>query len=124
TDITGFGLLGHLLEMLTASGVSAELHSDSVPLLPGAFELAAAGVVPGGTLDNADHTASRVDYDRRISRTQRMILNDAQTSGGLLISVASGEVDKLLSALHRDGRGESAVIGKIQSTGEPRIAVV
>ncbi len=50
--------------------------------------------------------------------------NDAQTSGGLLISVASGEVDKLLSALHRDGRGESAVIGKIQSTGEPRIAVV
>jgi len=124
TDITGFGLLGHLLEMLTASGVSAELHSDSVPLLPGAFELAAAGVVPGGTLDNADHTASRVDYAQRISRTQRMILNDAQTSGGLLISIASGEVDKLLSALHRDGRGESAVIGKIQSTGEPRIAVV
>ena len=124
TDITGFGLLGHLLEMLTASGVSAELHSDSVPLLPGAFELAAAGVVPGGTLDNADHTASRVDYAQRISRTQRMILNDAQTSGGLLVSAASGEVDKLLSALHRDGRGESAVIGKIQSTGEPRIAVV
>jgi cysteine desulfurase len=124
TDVTGFGLLGHLLEMLVASGVSAQIRADDVPLLSGVFDLAASGVVPGGTKDNADHTASRVDYAGRISRTQRMILNDAQTSGGLLIAVASGEVDKLLSALHRAGCGESAVIGEIQSTGEPRITVV
>jgi cysteine desulfurase NifS/selenium donor protein len=124
TDVTGFGLLGHLLEMLTASGVSAELHSDSVPLLPGAFDLAASGVVPGGTADNADHTASRVDYAQRISRTQRMILNDAQTSGGLLIAVGKQKAPDLLGALAKTGVKESAVIGKIQSTGEPRIAVV
>jgi cysteine desulfurase NifS/selenium donor protein len=85
TDVTGFGLMGHLLEMLAASGVSSEIRADDVPLLSGAFDLAASGVVPGGTADNADYTAARVEYAGRISRTQRIILNDAQTSGGLLV---------------------------------------
>jgi selenium donor protein len=123
TDVTGFGLLGHLLEMTTASGVSAEIVADDVPLLPGVVELATSGVVPGGTKDNMDHTSPRVGYGDRISATRRLILNDAQTSGGLLISVSGGKSDVLLGELAARGVAGAAVVGHVSDARDRDIEV-
>lgn len=87
TDVTGFGLLGHLSEMLLGSGVGATLDFDSVPLLPGVIELAEQGIVPGGTRRNLDSVASLIEWPERLSEPRRLVLADAQTSGGLLIAV-------------------------------------
>jgi cysteine desulfurase NifS/selenium donor protein len=124
TDVTGFGLMGHLLEMLTASGVSAQVRWGDVPILEGAFDLAASGVVPGGTRDNADHTSARVDYDDVVAPTTRLLLNDAQTSGGLLIAVAEDKADAVLQTLERGGV-TAARIGSVTSApADPRVQVV
>ena len=113
TDVTGFGFLGHLIEMLSASGVSARVQSGAVPLLDGAFDLAASGIVPGGTRDNDDHTAPAVRYARGLPAPVRLLLNDAQTSGGLLISVAGERAGALVSALHGGGVVSAAVVGEV-----------
>jgi cysteine desulfurase len=123
TDVTGFGLLGHLLEMLAASGVSAEIRAADVPLLAGAFDLAASGVVPGGTRDNADHTALRVHYADAVAATTRLLLNDAQTSGGLLVAVPGDRADDLLSALEWGGVAGAARIGYIVKGPGARVHV-
>jgi selenium donor protein len=123
TDVTGFGLLGHLLEMLTASGVSAEVRADDVPLLDGAFELAVSGVVPGGTRDNAEHTAPHVRYGDGVAATTRLLLNDAQTSGGLLVAVAAGEADELVAALRERGVTSAARIGEVVEKKEAMVEV-
>jgi cysteine desulfurase NifS/selenium donor protein len=123
TDVTGFGLMGHLLEMLLASDVSADIDADEVPLLPGVVDLAASGVVPGGTKDNLDHTSPRVEYGDRISATRRLILNDAQTSGGLLIAVAKDRADVLLAELAGKNVDGAAVIGHVLDAREPQIRV-
>lgn len=113
TDVTGFGFLGHLIEMLSASGVSARVQSGAVPLLDGAFELAASGTVPGGTRDNDDHTAPAVRYAEGVPAPTRLLLNDAQTSGGLLIAIAGDRANGLLSALHDAGVTAAAVVGEV-----------
>jgi len=113
TDVTGFGFLGHLIEMLAASGVSARVQSGAVPLLDGAFDLAASGIVPGGTRDNDDHTAPAVRYADALPAPLRLLLNDAQTSGGLLISVAGERAGDLVSALHGGGVVSAAVVGEV-----------
>ncbi len=87
TDVTGFGLLGHLREMAAASRLDAEIEAASVPVLAAARELAAADAVPGGTLENLAHVSPHVDFAPGLSRVDRLLLADAQTSGGLLISV-------------------------------------
>ncbi|MDT7592299.1 MAG: selenide, water dikinase, partial [Pseudonocardiales bacterium] len=87
TDVTGFGLLGHLRKMVEASGVDVELDVDAVPLLPGVRALAESGVVPGGTRRNRDWLADRVDAGAR-SELDVLVLADAQTSGGLLFGAA------------------------------------
>ncbi|WP_456407496.1 selenide, water dikinase SelD, partial [Caldithrix abyssi] len=85
TDVTGFGLIGHLLEMLKGSEVGAQLYLDCVPLLPETRHFIQMGIVPGGTRDNLQFTAPFVDYGN-LSDNERLLLNDAQTSGGLLVS--------------------------------------
>jgi selenide,water dikinase len=87
TDVTGFGLLGHLSEMVEASGAGAELFIDSVPLLGGARGYAAAGEVPDGTWDNRKHFGKAIEFDPQIEDVDRTVLFDAQTSGGLLLAV-------------------------------------
>src|SRR5437879_10624270 len=82
TDVTGFGLLGHLHNMLAASGVSAEIDAASVPLLPRAADLAARGAIPGGTKRNREALADTVRFDAAVPETIRVLLFDAQTSGG------------------------------------------
>jgi selenide,water dikinase len=87
TDITGFGLLGHLKEMIRGTEVSVLLDRASIPVFTGAFDYMQAGMVPGGTKNNLDFVADSVEWDDRIDERSRLILCDAQTSGGLLIAL-------------------------------------
>ncbi len=123
TDVTGFGLLGHLRSMLTASGCAAEVHAGAVPLLPDVRELGAAGFIPGGTTRNLDSVAPTTTFDELVDRVGRLILADAQTSGGLLLCVRPEALDGLLDGLRKRGTPAAAVIGAVV-TGEPgRITV-
>ena len=113
TDVTGFGLMGHLTGMLRASGVGAEVSTSKAPVLPGVDELLAQGVAPGGTYRNEAGVAEYVEWDESISERQRLILCDAQTSGGLLISVPGDRLTQLLEALESRAVETRAVIGRI-----------
>jgi selenide,water dikinase len=101
TDVTGFGLLGHLHNVLRASGVAARVRASAVPLLPRATELAAAGAVPGGTSRNLEAAREYARWSDGIPDPLRTVLADAQTSGGLLIAVASDAAPSLLAELAR-----------------------
>jgi selenide,water dikinase len=111
TDITGFGLLGHLGNILAASGVGARLAFSRFPLLPGALELAARGAIPGGTRRN--YESASVEWDGSLTEPERLLAVDAQTSGGLLLAVPADRLDGLLGALEREGSPARAVIGEI-----------
>ena len=117
TDITGFGLLGHLHYLAHASGVAARVAADSVPIFPHAEALADAGEVPGGTHNNERFLASRVRWSDAIPPGRRIVLCDAQTSGGLLIAVPPEQRDRLITALGR--RGVSAAHNGELTAGEP-----
>jgi selenide,water dikinase len=121
TDVTGFGLLGHLGEML-GGRVGAVIDADAVPLLPEAADLAAAGVVPGGTRRNLEHAATFTDFGA-LAEHRRLLLADAQTSGGLLIAVPSDRVGRLLTALDAEGAPAAAVVGSIVAEHPGRVAV-
>lgn len=124
TDVTGFGLLGHLREMAAASGVDVELSAADVPLIEGVRDLAAAGIAPGGSVDNLEYVAAHVDWPESASRIDKLLLADAQTSGGLLIAVPDERLEALLGALDRHGAMCRAVIGRITGKGPGRIRVV
>jgi selenide, water dikinase len=112
TDVTGFGLLGHLHRMLRASGTAGEVHAARVPFLPGAAELAAAGFVSGGTRNNEAYLRDHVDLEPGLPPVVATLLHDAQTSGGLLLSVASERLAGLAGDLR--GRGiEPALVGRV-----------
>jgi selenide, water dikinase len=116
TDVTGFGLLGHLHIALDASGASAVVDASTVPLLPGALELAEAGVVPSGTLENHRFVSGSTDWGALV-KSEQLVLADAQTSGGLLISVPAARVDRLRTSL--ESRGVTAAeIGAVEA-GDP-----
>ena len=123
TDVTGFGLMGHLTGMLRASGVSATLSASSIPVLPGVAELLEQGVAPGGTHRNQAGVEEYVDWDDAVSEDDRLLLCDAQTSGGLLISVPEQRLSLLLGELEERGVPTRAVIGSIDG-GLPGIAKV
>jgi len=112
TDVTGYGLLGHLQEMAAASRVRAVLRADAVPLLPRVLELIDDGVVPGGTWTNAEGVAPYVSYSDAVAEARRVALADAQTSGGLLIAVPPERLDHLVRLLVERGES-SAVIGEL-----------
>ena len=114
TDVTGFGLLGHLHRMLRASGAAAEVWADQVPLLPGAAGLAAAGFISGGTRANTSYLADAVDIEPDTDPVAAVLLHDAQTSGGLLIAVAPDAMDGLRDDLRAQG-AEAAVVGTVQA---------
>jgi selenide, water dikinase len=119
TDVTGFGLLGHLHNMLVASGVAAEVDAAAVPLLAGAADLAARGAVPGGTQRNRDALAADVSFAPGVDEATRVLLHDAQTSGGLLLAVPAERVDALLAALKKEGTPAAARIGRVTSAPRP-----
>ena len=113
TDVTGFGLLGHLGEVTAASKVGARIDHRWVPLLPGVIALAEAGLVPGGTGRNQEAARSFTTFDADVSVSHRTILADAQTSGGLLLAVAADRCDELVAALGSSGTLVAEVIGEI-----------
>jgi selenide, water dikinase len=122
TDVTGFGLLGHLHRMLAASGASARVDAAAVPLLAGARALAGAGHVPGGTGRNLADLAEHVRFAASVDESARTLLCDAQTSGGLLIAVAEEALEGLLADLA--GKAPSAaVIGSVVEGTPGRIEV-
>jgi selenide,water dikinase len=98
TDVTGFGLLGHLRNMLEGSGVAARVQAGAVPLLSGARDLAARGAVPGGTVRNLEAAGSWTTWAPDVPEPLRILLCDAQTSGGLLFAVAATDE----AAAHRE----------------------
>ena len=113
TDITGFGLLGHLKSMAKGSGVAAEVNLDAVPVLPGVRDLLDRGVAPGGTHRNVSSVADVVYWDTALTEQDRLLLCDAQTSGGLLMSVPADRADALVAALLEEGAPCAAVVGRI-----------
>jgi len=124
TDVTGFGLLGHLSEMVQGSNVSVELNAESVPVLDGVFELATGNIIPGGTLSNMKYVEESVEWSPKISQIQKIILCDAQTSGGLLAAVREKEVDKIIRTLHDSGITDACVIGKVIGGNKPIVKVI
>jgi selenide, water dikinase len=123
TDITGFGLLGHLRSMLLASSYGAEIRAGAVPLLPGARALAAAGHVPGGTKRNEEAVRATTTFDEGVAAADRILLVDAQTSGGLLLCVRADRAAALLDGLRGRGTPAAAVIGTVTDDAAGTITV-
>jgi selenide,water dikinase len=121
TDVTGFGLVGHLLEML-GPALSVRLVFSEVPVLEEAFELARAGVLSGGSKRNHEAARDRVD-SKALDEAEAIVLFDAQTSGGLLMAVDASKTDELLRRLGSAGVSDAALIGRV-SSGDGRIEVV
>jgi selenide,water dikinase len=124
TDVTGFGLLGHARNMLAASGVSARIRFQEVPVLEAARGYVRDGIAPGGTHANWRFLQDWVEYDSGLCKEDQLLLADAQTSGGLLIAIAPEKERALLEALEENATLARAVVGEIVD-GEPgRITVV
>lgn len=113
TDVTGFGLLGHLSELVRASGVSADVEAAAVPLLPAVRDLVVAGAVPGGTMRNLAAVRRVVDFGD-IDETTQIVLADAQTSGGLLVAVDAPLQAALVQAMTEEGV-EAVPIGRLRA---------
>ena len=124
TDVTGFGLLGHLQTMVEASGVTARVRFSQVPLIEGTWKLAQEGVAPGGTHRNLHSVDQVTSWDPSISQEAKVVLCDAQTSGGLLMSVPSSKVSELLKALSRKGVDEAIVVGEVIERGAWELEVL
>ena len=124
SDVTGFGLLGHLREMVEGAKVSAHLNLSNIPVIPGTLELLSKGIAPGGTGRNLDSIMKVTTWDTEISDSDKLLLSDAQTSGGLLISVDRTKVNDLLGKLTANGVNDARIIGDIvQADGPSRIFV-
>ena len=123
TDITGFGLLGHAWEMASGSGVAIEIQADQVPIIPEAFDLARQGLFPVGSVRNHEFIKTKADFAPSVPEELQMLLCDAQTSGGLLISLPAERAAHLCDRLREAGVLESAVIGRVLP-GPARIRVV
>jgi selenium donor protein len=124
TDVTGFGLIGHLLEMTRGSLADAELQAEKIPYLADVFQLIGSGVVPGGTRNNLAYVSEWVDWPDHFDDIQKLAICDAQTSGGLLVAIPAAEAADALGALHRNGIAEAVLIGSIIKEGTGRISLV
>jgi selenide, water dikinase len=124
TDVTGFGLLGHAHEVARGSGVELRLDATAIPYLPEAMaRTRKSGFISGGTVKNKEFLEGHVSFAPDVDRHERMIFYDAQTSGGLLISVAPDVATQLLAALHGEGVGEAVIIGEV-TEGVPGYIIV
>ena len=115
TDVTGFGLLGHLLELARGAQLNAQLDMGTIPLLPGVLQLAHDGFFTGASGRNWDAYGKDVKLDGAITAAQQALLTDPQTSGGLLVSCDPASVDAVLALFAREGFGHAAVIGSMQA---------
>ncbi len=118
TDVTGFGLVGHLSEMMAGSGTTAQVSAGKVPLLDEVWNLASAGVYPGGAKRNLDQFGGRVTWPEGSNDVLQVVLADPQTSGGLLIAVAAADAPRLVERLQAANTLAAALIGEVSaSTG-------
>jgi selenide,water dikinase len=124
TDVTGFGLLGHLCQMVEESGVTAEINSAQLPLFDGVLECAEKGSYSGANERNAESVDDRVMIADSIDKATRAVLFDAQTSGGLLASIPTENAERFLEHLHARGIDAATIIGRITEKSEGRIEVV
>ncbi len=123
TDVTGFGLLGHLLETTRSSKVDAEIYIDRIPVIPEAYNFASANIIPGGTYNNLKFVTKSIKWGAEVVKIQQIILSDAQTSGGLLIFLPEKHAEKLVRDLHNHGVSEARIIGVITGKGKGIIRV-
>ena len=124
TDVTGYGLVGHLLEMLDSSGMDAKIFVDQLPVLPGTFKYAEQKVVPGGLLSNRKFYNPRISVGAGVTRLEELLVVDPQTSGGLLISLAAENAQVFVNDLQKNGVEDARIIGEISnSSNEPRISL-
>jgi len=123
TDVTGFGLLGHLAEMVSGSAVSAKIYSGQVPMMAEALEFAAMGLIPAGAYKNREFREPMVAFADTVARGRQDVLFDPQTSGGLLISVSSRQAEALVAALKDAGIESAAQIGEVMGGPEEKIWV-
>ena len=119
TDVTGFGLLGHLGEMMSKEELSAEIYTEKIPFFANAVEYASIGLIPEGMYNNMEYVADRVDFAKNISQPIKDLLFDPQTSGGLLFSIGEKDLEKLLK-----NYDEAVFIGKITKKGKKPIIVL
>jgi selenide,water dikinase len=123
TDVTGFGLLGHLHSLLRASRAAAQVDLAAVPFLPRVRELAERGAIPGGTRRNLESLGGAVTYSAGVDEITKLMLADAQTSGGLLIALPEAKAPALLAALKKEGTPVAVVIGRVVAGQAGTIAV-
>jgi selenide,water dikinase len=114
TDITGYSLLGHGLEMANASGVSLRIDMSNIPLVTGARKYAEKGIFPGGAFDNRSHFSPQVEFAASIDEPDQMLLFDPQTSGGLLLGVPIEHLDAFLARAQEIGQA-AWVVGSVES---------
>jgi selenide, water dikinase len=124
TDVTGFGLVGHLLGMLESSRVGGELAFDALPILSHARSLAGRGFIPGGTQRNLEAAGDRVSWEADLTETDRWLAVDAQTSGGLLLAVPAENEAPLIAALNAQATPAAVTIGRLTSEHPGRLRVV
>ncbi|MBW2413931.1 MAG: selenide, water dikinase SelD [Deltaproteobacteria bacterium] len=124
TDVTGFGLLGHLYNLASGAGLAARIYADRVPVLDFVRPLVREGVVPGGTRRNLDYVAGHVRWADALEEIDRLVLCDAQTSGGLLIAVPPEGEAALVAALEKGGAHAAASVGELRAGDPGRIEVV
>ena len=123
TDVTGFGLLGHLAEMVVSSGRSVRVLADRVPFIEGALTFAEMGLIPAGAYRNREFRAAMIVVADEVPRERQDFLFDPQTSGGLLISVKGDQADTLVDALRAAGMAEAAPIGEVIDGPDEKIFV-
>ena len=123
TDITGYGLLGHLNEISKSSNLTATIYYKSIPFIKGVENLAKSNIIPGGTKSNLDYINNDVFFNKTIQSYQKYMLADAQTSGGLLISVAKEDSNKLLGQLNKNSKYQSCIIGYLSKKNKHSIIV-
>jgi len=123
TDITGFGLLGHALKMALASNVTLKINATKVPLFDGALDLIEMGCIPGACFRNQDYVENDCLFEKSLNYNHKMVLLDAQTSGGLLICCPKNKVNNMISELSQSKYNKAAVIGEVCIKGKKYIEI-
>ncbi len=124
TDVTGFGLLGHLFEMCKASSVSVEIKFNELPFINGVRELASNGIVPSGTKRNLDNITNEINFHEKFDTIAKLMIADSQTSGGLLIAIPTEKVDSFVKDFKGKTPYDASIIGKfIKTSNDKRIHV-
>tara|TARA_A100001037_G_scaffold186882_1_gene167362 strand:- start:32093 stop:33055 length:963 start_codon:yes stop_codon:yes gene_type:complete len=122
-DISGFGLTGHILEILNASNLSAIIDSSKIPTIKGVFDLAKKDLVPQGSKQNLEYSSQHIKWGKNIQHHEKLVYSDAQTSGGLLISIPKEKANMLINQLHSAGIKDSAVIGELTKNKNSKLII-